>query len=580
MPDDISHSAFTYYNPQSASKTPHIDRLMANSVRLTDFHVSPTCSPTRAALLTGRYNDVTGVWHTIYGRSQLRADEITIADVFKHNGYATGMFFKWHLGDNYPFRPKDRGFEHVVWTKGGGVGQAPDYWGNMNDQATFWVNDRLVKMTDEDDGIEGAFSTTFAFNRAMDFMTDNLKKNRPFFVYLPTATAHSPFHMPPDARPGLNAKNATVENIDKNMGRLAKFLDDKGLAENTILIFMTDNGSGEFSYRGGKASFYDGGTRVPAFIRWPAAGLGGEGKGRDFTPLAAHIDVLPSLMDMLGLKDVPNRPEKLRLHGQSFKKMLDADPSNDPAAYRNREVTIVNMRTEDFEKYRQLSVKKDVWAGDKIIRKWRLTRKDAKSDWQLHDVLTDEKQANNLIGDPAHATVVAGLKEAYEKWHGLVAERAGEYTRIVLGHPAEPETQLSSHDFHSIELWNHQHIAVGKTGSGFIAVEFAKPGTYQFDLRRWPKEIADQSSLTTAPPGKVFDGKTTPKPLAIASARIRIWNGEKVYADEKKAAEPDADGVPFTLTNLPAGPAFIQTWFYDSAGEMLGAVNNNYVRLK
>ena len=304
MPDDISHSAFTYYNPKSASKTPHMDRLLANSVRLTDFHVSPTCSPTRAALLTGRYNDVTGVWHTIYGRSQLRADEITIADVFKHNGYATGMFFKWHLGDNYPFRPKDRGFEHVVWTKGGGVGQAPDYWGNMNDQATFWVDDRLVKMTDEDDGIEGAFSTTFAFNRAMEFMTDNLKKNRPFFVYLPTATAHSPFHMPPDARPGLKAKDATVENIDKNMGRLAKFLDDKGLAENTILIFMTDNGSGEFTYRGGKASFYDGGTRVPAFIRWPAAGLGGEGKGRDFTPLAAHIDVLPSLMDMLGLKDV------------------------------------------------------------------------------------------------------------------------------------------------------------------------------------------------------------------------------------------------------------------------------------
>ena len=152
--------------------------------------------------------------------------------------------------------------------------------------------------------------------------------------------------------------------------------------------------------------------------------------------------------------------------------------------------------------------------------------------------------------------------------------------RNTLGHPAEPETRLSSHDFHNIELWNHQHIAEGTTGSGFIAVEFAKPGTYHFDLRRWPKEIEDQSSLTTAPSGKVFDGKTTPKPLAIASARIRIWNGDIVYADEKKVATPDADGVPFTISNLPAGPAFVQTWFYDSAGEMLGAVNNNYVRLE
>jgi len=129
MADDISHSVFTYYNSNSGSRTPNLDKLAENGVRLTDFHVSPSCAPTRAALMTGRSNDVAGVWHTIYGRSQLRADEITMADVFKHNGYATGMFFKWHLGDNYPFRPKDRGFEYVAWTKGGGIGQAPDYWG-------------------------------------------------------------------------------------------------------------------------------------------------------------------------------------------------------------------------------------------------------------------------------------------------------------------------------------------------------------------------------------------------------------------------------------------------------------------
>ena len=123
--------------------------------------------------MTGRFNDVVGVWHTIYGRNQLRQDEITMADVFKANGYATGMFFKWHLGDNYPFRPQDRGFEYVAWTKGGGTGQQPDYWGNQNDRASAWVNDEIVKMTDEDDGIKGAFLTNFFFNRAMEFMEAN-----------------------------------------------------------------------------------------------------------------------------------------------------------------------------------------------------------------------------------------------------------------------------------------------------------------------------------------------------------------------------------------------------------------------
>ena len=172
MPDDISHNAFSYYK-KNGPQTPNINELAEESVRLTDFHVSPSCSPTRAALLTGRPSDVVGVWHTINGRNMMRADEITMADVFKDNGYATGLFFKWHLGDNYPFRPKDRGFEYVAWIKGGGTGQLPDYWDNTNKHAKILVNDVLVDMTDEDDGIEGAFTTNFFFNRAMEFMDDN-----------------------------------------------------------------------------------------------------------------------------------------------------------------------------------------------------------------------------------------------------------------------------------------------------------------------------------------------------------------------------------------------------------------------
>ncbi|MDW7695865.1 sulfatase-like hydrolase/transferase [Flammeovirgaceae bacterium SG7u.111] len=565
MPDDISHNAFSYYK-ENGPQTPSIDGFAKDAVRLTDFHVSPSCSPTRAALLTGRPSDVVGVWHTINGRNMLRADEITMADIFKANGYATGLFFKWHLGDNYPFRPKDRGFEYVAWTKGGGTGQLPDYWGNTNQSASMWVNDSLVKMVDEDDGIEGAFTTNFFISCAMDFMDENIQKNKPFFAYIPLATAHAPHVMPPDARSGVSAKTGTIENIDKNFGRLLKFLDDKGIADNTILIFTTDNGAGG-PLRGGKGSNYDGGTRVPCFIRWANGNLGGDGKGGDVLPLTAHIDWLPTFMDMLGLEDVENRPEKLKIRGRSFKPFLDDDPSNDPIDYKNRAVTINDMWTEFPEKYKKLSVKKDSWDGDVIKHKWRLTRTSSDSDWELYDVLVDEAQKNDIIGDPVHKAVVAELKEEYEAWWKLVDERSSEYTRIILDNSEEPESHLLAHDFHGTVIWSQDDVKKGAKGSGFIAVELDKPGTYHFDLRRWPKEIEGETTLTSAGSGKALD---------IASARIKIWNGDKVYADEKKEADPNADGVNFSIKDLPKGPAFIQTWFYNAAGEMEGAVYYNY----
>ncbi|MFB9052700.1 sulfatase-like hydrolase/transferase [Formosa undariae] len=567
MPDDISHSSFSYYK-DNAPRTPNIDLLGDESVRLTDFHVSPSCSPTRGALLTGRPSDVVGVWHTINGRNMMRADEITMADIFKTNGYATGLFFKWHLGDNYPFRPKDRGFDYVAWIQGGGTGQQPDYWGNTNNESHMWVNDTLVEMTDEDDGIEGAFTTNFFMNRAMDFMEDNIEKNKPFFAYIPLGTAHAPHVLPPDAREGVSAKTGTIENIDKNMGRLMKFLDDKGIADNTILIFTTDNGAGGY-LRGGKGSNYDGGTRVPCFVRWEAGNLGGKGKGRDVTPLTAHIDWLPTFMDVLDLKDVENRPEKLKIRGRSFKPLLDEDPTNDPLAYKNRAVVINDMWTEFPEKYKKLSVKKDDWNGDVIEHKWRLVRTSATIDWELYDVLTDLKQENNIITNPAYKVVVVELKEEYEKWFQLVEERSSEYTRIIIGNKAEPKTTLHAHDFHGTVIWHQDDVKKGAPGSGFIAVELDKSGTYKFDLRRWPKEIEDKSTLTS--------GDENGKALNIASARIKIWNGDTIYVDEKKDANRGQDGVQFTIQNLPKGPAFIQTWFYNETGDVEGAVYYNYV---
>lgn len=566
MPDDISHNAFSYYK-KNGPQTPNINKLAGESVRLTDFHVSPSCSPTRAALLTGRPSDVVGVWHTINGRNMMRADEITMADIFKENGYATGLFFKWHLGDNYPFRPKDRGFEYVAWIKGGGTGQLPDYWGNTNNHAKILVNDVLVDMTDEDDGIEGAFTTNFFFNRAFEFMDDNIKKEKPFFVYIPLGTAHAPHVSPPDARDGVNAKTGTIENIDKNMGRLLKYLDDRGIADNTILVFTTDNGGGTY-LRGGKGSNYDGGTKVPCFIRWPDGNLGGKGKSRDVLPLTAHIDWLPTFMDVLNFHDVVDRPEKLKIRGRSFKPFLDNDTSNDPIDYKNRSVTINDMWTEMPQKYKKLSVRKDIWKGDVITNKWRLIRTNSESDWELYDILVDEIQQKDVIGNPANDGIVADLKKEYELWWKLVEERSSEYTRIILGSSEEPESELYAMDFHGTIIWEQAMVKKGVSGSGFIAIEFEKKGTYNFVLRRWPKELENETTLTSSGPGKALD---------IVSARIKIWNGDEVYVDTIMDADPKADGVTFTLDNLPKGPAFIQTWFYNASGEMEGAVYYNYV---
>ena len=284
-------------------KTPNLDRLHAESVRLTNFHVSPFCTPTRAALMTGQYPARTGAYRTSCGRTMMHPDERTIAHVFAENGYATGMVGKWHLGDNSPHRPQDRGFQNVVWHRCGGVGQASDYWGNDYFGDTYERNGKFEKF-------EG-YCTDVWFSEAMRFIDEN--KNTPFFLYLATNAPHGPYRVDPKwSEPYQGKANwgagpqfyGMIGNIDHNIDMLRQCLARLGLAENTILVFMTDNGTAngaEFGrdklnseavqgfnagMRGKKSSVYEGGHRVPFFIYWPAGGLTG---GRDINRLAvAH----------------------------------------------------------------------------------------------------------------------------------------------------------------------------------------------------------------------------------------------------------------------------------------------------
>lgn len=267
-------------------KTPNIDKFYDDAVRMTDFHVSPVCTPTRGAIMSGRYPINNGAWATYKGRDALAEGTPTMATVFKQAGYRTGMFGKWHLGDNYPVRPSDCGFDVSINHKAGGVGELSDYWGNSYFDDIYYVNNEPKQFK--------GYCTDVWFEEAMKFIDDT--KDKPFFIYLPTNAPHGPLIVDKkysDPYKDLVGKKITsaefygmITNLDENFGKLDRFLKDKALADNTILIFMTDNGSGSGvsrdlklgynkGFRGKKGYKTEGGHRIPFFIRWPNAKIEG-----------------------------------------------------------------------------------------------------------------------------------------------------------------------------------------------------------------------------------------------------------------------------------------------------------------
>ncbi|MBI3856220.1 MAG: arylsulfatase, partial [Planctomycetes bacterium] len=285
-------------NPQI--RTPHLDALAKESFRFESFHVCPVCSPTRSSLLTGRYNYRTGVVDTFIGRSMMHPDEVTIAESLAPAGYRTGIFGKWHLGDNYPLRPQDQGFQDCVTIRGGGLGQPSDPpGGDHYTDPTLYKNGKAFKSK--------GYCTDVFTDATIEFITAN--KDKPFFAYVPFNAPHGPLevpasHLKPYQDAGLKDETARVyamvSNIDDNVGRLLKTLETLKLDKDTIVIFMTDNGPQQERFNGGmrglKGSVFEGGIRVPFFLRWP--GLGGE--PRDVKTLTGHIDVMPTLLEACG----------------------------------------------------------------------------------------------------------------------------------------------------------------------------------------------------------------------------------------------------------------------------------------
>jgi arylsulfatase A-like enzyme len=509
-------------------KTPNLDELHSQSVRLDNFHVCPTCSPTRASLMTGRHCNRTGVWHTVMGRSLLRKDEVTMADVFAASGYRTGIFGKWHLGDNYPFRPGDRGFHDVLVHKGGGIGNTQDYWGNDYFDDTYFRNGKPEKF-------EG-YCTDVWFNEAIKFIEAN--KDRPFFCYLPTNAPHGPFRvLDKYSRPymGKGVKHlfcGMIANIDENMGRLMNKLTELGVEDNTILIFMTDNGTsgGRFNpqMRGSKGSEYDGGHRVPFFIRWPGGGIGG---GVDIERLTAHIDVLPTLIELCQLKE----PAGVKFDGDSVVKLVTGAAEGWP----DRTIITDSQRVEFPIKWHKSSVMTD---------RWRLV-----NGKELYDKKTDPGQRKDIADK--HPDVVATLRTRYDNWWADTSKRFLEYCRIIIGSDEENPSVLTSHDWHKHGPWNQIQIRKAQKQNSFWAVEVAGDGEYEIELRRWPREA--DAPITAAIEGG--------QAISATTARLKIAG-----FDQTKPIPNNAKAVTFQV-KLKAGKGKLQTWFIDEDGQSRGA---------
>lgn len=545
-------------------QTPHMDALAAESSQLSDYHVAPTCSPTRAALLTGHWTNRTGVWHTIMGRSMLRTNEVTLAQLLKDNGYATGMFGKWHLGDNYPYRPHDRGFIEAYYHGGGGVGQTPDYWNNSYFDGSYFRNGKPEPAK--------GFCTDVFFEQANSFIKACAKEKKPFFAYISTNAPHGPWHCPekymelyPDQPKMTQAFFGMITNIDENLGKTRKLLKELGIAENTIVIFTTDNGTAggakvfNADMRGQKGSEYDGGHRVPFFLHWPKGGMNQKYVNSEITHA---IDVVPTLMDLTGSKV----PKELKFDGVSIRSLLD--PAID-ADWPERFIVTDSQRVVDPIKWRKSAV---------MSNQWRLI-----NGTELYDIKADPGQKNDVAAK--HPEQVKLMRDFYENWWTELKPTFALTTELYVGHPDAPVVTLTAHDWLEVPQappWNQAQIRwgghEGRTGKydsakykGHWAVKVIEAGTYEISLMRYPAE-ANAPIRAAMQPGENVPGASnayrTSKGIAFPFTKAVLKIDGKEIATQP-VTEKDTT-ITFT-TQLEEGSIQLAPVFITESGGEIGA---------
>ncbi|MBI3209920.1 MAG: arylsulfatase [Candidatus Solibacter usitatus] len=539
LTDDQGYGDFSCHgNP--VLKTPNMDKLHGESVRFTDFHVAPMCTPTRGQLLTGMdalHNRATSV---TAGRAMVRRDIPMMPAMFAQAGYATGVFGKWHVGDHYPYRPMDRGFQTAKYHLGFGMSSAPEFY---NDYFNGSYHDNGVRKPFT------GYCTDFWFSEAIAWMGKQQAANKPFLCYIPTNTPHGPAwvdskYSAPYQRPGVPAAFfGMIANLDENLGKLEAFLRQSGLRDNTIFVFMTDNGgtAGVNLFNDGmrarKTSVYDGGHRVPCFVRWPNGGLRAPA---DIDVPAQNQDILPTLLDLCG---VPKAPQA-KFDGTSLAGLLRGKTD-----FPDRMMIV---------QYGQILKK---WDSNVIWGKWRLVNGE-----ELYDFRADVGEKNDLA--KAQPGVVKKMRDHYEQWWAGIEPTLRDFLPNSIGADAENPVILTSADWEEIYCDNPNAILTGIGGprGGPWNIDVERDGTYEIALSRWPPELGYALTLA-APEKKLTVGKLPAgKAFPIAAARLKMGTHDlamKTKSDDKSAL--------FRVT-LRKGRTQLHGWFQDAAGtDLCGA---------
>lgn len=527
-------------------KTPNMDQLHAESTRLTDFHVAPMCSPTRGQLMTGCDAMNNGCTAVCQGRSMTRASIPTMADFFVRSGYHTGHFGKWHMGDSYPHRPQDRGFQETLHHRAWGITSLADYWGNS-------YFDPVLNHNGVDKTFKG-YCTDIFFDQAMQWIDRNVseKSATPFFVYLPTNTPHVP-NVCDDtySEPYVGTyqgKNipakffGMIANLDENLGRLDGFLKERGLWNDTLLIYMSDNGTQSkeakelfnAGMRDKKTSVYEGGHRVPCFIRWPNGGLQ---HGRDINDLTQVQDLLPTLIELCGLNTTPEEPS--------------VPQANSPTSFDGISLAgrLRGHRKEipDRKLVIQYRTSGEKWAPAVVLwKKWRLV-----GPGELYNVADDLHQDHNIAN--RHPDITQQMETHYNEWHTVARQQFDIPRWIKPGTPQQNPMMLYAQDWVGDYCDNRGGLTKGMA-VGYWNIDVETGGVYELELRRWPTE----SGLPlNAGYGPHFEkGQRGRRPIVAANVQIA---GGNYTLDSKRE-----DTHVIFRVKLKAGRQELRTHFFDT----------------
>ena len=527
-------------------KTPNIESIGKQGVEMTHFFTYPSCSPTRAGLLTGRYPYRTGVVGVTQVEHLMNTSEQTIAEILGSNGYRTGIFGKWHLGDNYPMRPTDQGFQEALVHKGGGIGQDAGPEGNS-------YFDPILEHNNVSTKYKGYCDDIFT-DAAIDFIKQSGKK--PFLAYLATNLPHFPLDVPdyradPYRKMGLHEDNARtygmIDNVDSNVGKILAKLKELGIDKNTIVIFLSDNGPRDrrtkndvypgrwvANLRGTKTSVYDCGIRVPFFVRWP--GKIPENVKTD--TMGAMIDILPTILDAC---QIPV-PGGLKLDGKSLLplwqgKPVKADERTFIAQLHGGPTPFEYMHfAVRMQQYKLIAPQDD--PHNILYQPKDDELKQVLAKLELYDVEADPSERINLA--KKHPDIVNKLLTTYENWFDEVTQErdAKGVQRIYIGTKSQPVVNLSKFDWGGLRSLSGTQIGT----LGYWQVH-SEPGTYR---------------VTMSFPATLTDGLAELKYKGVM-VQIPVSKGQQTAVFENvKLPEGIGNFQAFLkLTRLPSGPNFV-----------------------